>query len=75
MEMVMRTGPRQRIVFRAMPHGAILETQSVMSDRHSHGWATIVQHHLDRDQAGQMRDWLDLVATSDRDDPTAETVP
>jgi hypothetical protein len=70
-ELILRTAPRQRVVIRATAQGVVLETQSVLHDSCAHGWATVLQHHLDREQIEQIRGFLDSLPTADRD--TAET--
>lgn len=64
-ELSMKTGPRQRLVMRATLHGAVVATQVVMHDSRSHGWSTMTQHHLDRDEVSTLRDYLNMILAED----------
>lgn len=66
-ELIVRSAPRQRLVLRATARGLTVETQSVMHDSYAHGWATTAQHILDREQIGQIHNFLDTL-DSDRDE-------
>jgi hypothetical protein len=64
-ELIVRTAPRQRLVLRALPAGIILESQSVMHDAGAHGWACILQHHIDMDQAAELLNFLETLTCTE----------